>query len=85
MRTIRFRKYDPTDPRVVACQKAIRLSGGLTKLAKQLGGITPQAVYYWQIVPAGRALMVSLISGVSVHELRPDVFGSEPVRMRRTG
>lgn len=83
-------KYDADDPRVLALQKAIRLSGGITKLARQMtaGGekITPQGVYYWQIVPPERALRVSLISGVSVHELRPDVFGVEPPRrLRATG
>lgn len=75
-------KYDPGDPRVIACKKAIRLSGGITKLAKQLSTgedkISPQGVYAWEVVPAERALRVSLISGVSVHELRPDIFGVEP-------
>lgn len=79
-------KYAPDDPRVLALQKAIRLSGGITKLARQLGDITPQGVYYWQIVPSERALKVSLISGVSVYELRPDTFGVEPPRrLRATG
>jgi len=79
--------FSDNDPRVLACRKAIRLSGGTAKLARALG-ITVQAVSFWQIVPAERALRVSLISGVSVHELRPDVFGTEPQRQSgfaRTG
>jgi hypothetical protein len=76
-------KFDPADPRVVACKKAVQNAGGPTMLARKLTAdgapISVQGVHYWKIVPADRVLHVSLISGVSVHELRPDVFGTKPV------
>lgn len=70
-------RYSSDDPRVIACQTAIRAAGGQTRLAEALG-IKHQAVYGWEIVPAERCLQVSSLSGVSVHELRPDVFGTAP-------
>jgi DNA-binding transcriptional regulator YdaS (Cro superfamily) len=43
-------------------------------LAKQLG-VTVGAVWQWRQVPAARVLDVERITGISRHELRPDVFG----------
>jgi DNA-binding transcriptional regulator YdaS (Cro superfamily) len=60
---------------------AIRASGGLAALAKALG-ISPQAVDKWRRkgVPAERVLAVEATSGISRHELRPDLYpeASEP-------
>lgn len=40
--------------------------------------ITPQAVSAWTRVPAHWVLDVEAISGVSRHELRPDIYGPPP-------
>ena len=76
------RKFDPDDPRLVACRKAIANAGGFRALARQLK-VTPQAVFVWQMVPPERCQQVAVIADMSVYELRPDVFGAKPAR--RTG
>jgi DNA-binding transcriptional regulator YdaS (Cro superfamily) len=58
--------------------KALQSAGGPAALAARLDGITPQAISQWKVIPAGRVLEVERITGVSRHELRPDVFGNEP-------
>jgi DNA-binding transcriptional regulator YdaS (Cro superfamily) len=55
--------------------------GGIVALAARLG-ITKSAVSQWDRVPAEHVLRVSELTGVSVHELRPDVFGPTPVKHR---
>jgi DNA-binding transcriptional regulator YdaS (Cro superfamily) len=37
--------------------------------------LTPQAISQWKRVPADRAIDVEAVTGVSRHDLRPDVFG----------
>lgn len=53
--------------------KAIAASGSAVRLASGLG-ITSQAVGQWKKVPAERVLDVERITGVSRHELRPDLY-----------
>lgn len=47
--------------------------GAKAKIARALG-ITKQAVSQWRRVPAGRVLIVSEITGIPPHELRPDIY-----------
>ena len=54
----------------VAAQKV----GGPIALATALG-IKHPALYSWKRVPAERVLHIEKLTGVSRHELRPDVFG----------
>jgi len=56
--------------------RAIEAAGGLSKLAASLH-ITKQAVAQWDEVPPLRVLEVERVSGVSRHELRPDLYPSE--------
>lgn len=49
-------------------------AGGVVALARGLG-IKHTALYSWKKVPAERVLDVERLTGVSRHELRPDVFG----------
>lgn len=63
-------------------QKAIDAVGSQAALAAKIGK-TQQAVSHWLKkdgrVPAELVLAVETASGVSRHELRPDIFGLAPV------
>jgi len=48
-------------------------NGNLAALAEKLA-ISPQALSQWQRVPSARVLEVERITGVSRHELRPDLY-----------
>jgi DNA-binding transcriptional regulator YdaS (Cro superfamily) len=56
-----------------ALTKAIEAAGNKSALATALG-IKPQAVQQWTRVPTPRVLEVERITGVSRHELRPDIY-----------
>jgi DNA-binding transcriptional regulator YdaS (Cro superfamily) len=58
-------------------RQAVDKAGGVVALARQLG-VTKGAVSQWERVPARHVLEVEQLSGVSRHQLRPDVFGPEP-------
>ena len=61
-----------------ACIKAKEAGGGPTALAQALGGLTPQAVSQWRVIPPERALKVEEVTGISRHDLREDIFGPKP-------
>lgn len=48
--------------------------GRVTRLASACG-ITHSAVLQWPQVPADKVLEVERVTGISRHDLRPDVFG----------
>lgn len=54
--------------------QAAEKSGGIVALARELG-IKHTALYSWSRVPAERVLDIERITGISRHELRPDIFG----------
>lgn len=56
-------------------ERAILVAGSGKALA-QLLGVTPMAVSYWKVrgVPARHALPIEKATGVSRHELRPDLY-----------
>lgn len=54
-------------------RNAIEKSGGLSALSRQIG-ITRQAISQWDRIPAEQCRQVSEISGVPLHELRPDIY-----------
>lgn len=64
-----------------ALERAIKAVGGLEALAAPLG-ITKQAVSQWGKVPPLRVLAVERVSGISRHELRPDLYPCEPAEVR---
>lgn len=61
------------------CNRAIGRAGGPAKLAAAITcrsvKITPQAISQWKRVPPDRVIVVEEITGISRHELRPDIFG----------
>lgn len=61
-------------PPKAALTRALAAAGGCAALAKTLG-ISSQAVSQWPQVPPTRVLDVERVSGVSRHELRPDIYG----------
>lgn len=56
---------------------AAKREGGLVALARKLG-INHQSFYSWKKVPAERVLQFEALTGVSRHELRPDIYGPAP-------
>lgn len=65
------------DPSLV---RAIEAVGSSQELARKLG-ITPQALSQWLRVPPLRVLDVERASGVSRHDLRPDIYPSTPIML----
>ncbi|MDD2046134.1 transcriptional regulator [Pseudomonas putida] len=59
-------------------ERAIHTAGSGKALAELLG-VTPMAVSYWKTrgVPAKQALPIEKATGVSRHELRPDIYPTE--------
>lgn len=58
--------------------RAIDLLGGPTKAAAALGAKHPSVILNWRTrgrVPHNMVLAVEEATGISRHELRPDVFG----------
>jgi DNA-binding transcriptional regulator YdaS (Cro superfamily) len=58
-------------------ERAAQAVGSRTELAKRLS-VTRSAVSQWEKrkrIPASRVLEFEQITGISRHELRPDIFG----------
>jgi DNA-binding transcriptional regulator YdaS (Cro superfamily) len=51
--------------------------GSDTRVAEYLG-ISRQALQQWERVPVRHVLALEALTGVSRHELRPDVYGPAP-------
>lgn len=64
-------------PAMVSILKKLKDAGwGPTRLAAELK-IKPQAVSQWdEAVPAHRVPRVSMLTGVPMHELNPEMFGA---------
>jgi DNA-binding transcriptional regulator YdaS (Cro superfamily) len=60
-----------------AVDEAVRREGSLKIVARRLE-ITTQAISQWERVPSHHVLALEEMSGISRHELRPDVFGPPP-------
>ncbi|WP_092047071.1 transcriptional regulator [Methylobacterium pseudosasicola] len=56
-----------------ALQRAIEAAGGTKALSRKIG-ISSQAISQWQECPPLRVLGVEEASGISRHELRPDLY-----------
>lgn len=68
-----------------ALDRAVQSAGSQQALA-QLLGIKPPSVSGWydrRRVPAERCIAIELATGVSRHQLRPDVFGPDPAESQR--
>lgn len=61
-----------------ALDKAIRIAGNASKLAERLG-ISSMAVSHWKnrykgVIPSDHVLPIFNMTGVTPHELRPDLY-----------
>ncbi|UMB78842.1 helix-turn-helix domain-containing protein [Dickeya fangzhongdai] len=61
-----------------ALDKAICNMGSATKLAETLG-VSPMAISHWKkrhrgIIPSNHVLQIYQATGVTPHELRPDLY-----------
>ena len=56
--------------------EAIRVAGGVSQLARQLG-ISQPSVSNWMRVPAERVISVETATGVNRAVLRPDLYGAQ--------
>lgn len=63
---------------IKALEKAIKLAGGVNALASALG-IKHPGIIQWRLrgVPAERAHQIAKLTGVPVHELRPDLWSAQ--------
>jgi DNA-binding transcriptional regulator YdaS (Cro superfamily) len=62
-----------------AIERAIDAAGGLSALSRKLGDISPQAIFKWRRggVPSKRVIAVERVTGITRHELRPDLYPIE--------
>ena len=62
-----------------AVERAKAAANGATGLAQALSDagspITSQAISQWEVVPVRKVLAVEAVTGISRHELRPDIYG----------
>ncbi|MBP1034871.1 helix-turn-helix domain-containing protein [Serratia fonticola] len=61
-----------------ALDKAIRRAGNATKLAEKLG-LSSMAISHWKnrykgLIPSDHVLPIFNLTGVTPHELRPDLY-----------
>jgi len=54
-------------------QEAIRIGGGVSRLAQALG-LDVSTVSGWRRIPASHVAAITRLTGVEPHHLRPDVF-----------
>lgn len=67
---------DEREHMTAALRRAIEQAGGASAIGVALG-ITPQAVGQWTICPPLRVRDIERLTGVSRHELRPDIYPRE--------
>ena len=54
-------------------RKAIEKTGSVKALAEALG-IKPQGIPQWKHVPIQHARTIEILTGIPLHQLRPDVW-----------
>lgn len=67
-----------TKPNAIV-ETIIKALGGPTKAAEALGLSGPSVILNWRArrqVPADKVIAVEAATGISRHQLRPDIFGT---------
>jgi len=62
---------------ITIVKQAAEKAGGVVALARELG-IEHPSLHSWKKVPASRVLDMERITGISRHDIRPDIFGEKP-------
>ena len=62
---------------------AIDRAGGPRAVSREVK-LTRQAVAKWEEIPPRHVLALERLSGVSRHDLRPDIYGPKPGPLRRS-
>lgn len=52
---------------------AVRVAGNVNRLAR-LVGVPHQSIYKWRRIPAERVQIIAKMTGLSRHQLRPDLY-----------
>lgn len=76
----------PESEQPTLIERVICAAGGLSPLARKIG-IKPPSVHEWKVrgqVPGNRVLAVEAVTGISRHELRPDIYGESPTGVVRS-
>ena len=71
-------RIEPPARRSVVILCGHEVTRGSQKAIAQALGVTQGAISQWTQVPADRVIAVEQITGISRHDLRPDVFGPAP-------
>lgn len=61
-----------------ALYRAVQKAGGPSAVARSIS-IKPQAVSQWTVCPPIRVIELEALSGISRHELRPDIYPAAEV------
>lgn len=70
-------------PMIEIVREAASRTGGVVALARELG-IKHTALYSWRRVPDKRVLQIERLTGISRHDMRPDIFGPPSKKPRTT-
>tara|TARA_B100000586_G_C19912435_1_gene343752 strand:- start:454 stop:678 length:225 start_codon:yes stop_codon:yes gene_type:complete len=66
----------------LALEKAIKIAGAQTKLSQAIGS-SQQNISYWlrtgKVAP-DKVILIERVTGVSRHELRPDIYPPEDTK-----
>ncbi len=77
---------EPRKPEERALNRYLKSERGRFKHLAEAIGVFPSAISQWTKVPAERVLAVEEFTGLSRHDLRPDLFGPAPKpAKKRTG
>lgn len=60
-----------------ALKRAIKKAGGGSALARALN-VDRRQVFQWKRAQPQHVLQIESLTGISRHELRPDIFGKKP-------
>lgn len=62
---------------------AIQKAGGPAAVSRECN-LSRQAVAKWDEIPPKHVLAIERLSGISRHELRPDIYGPKPGPLSRS-
>ena len=70
-------------PKAGALSDWLKRNRGGQKLIAEALGCTPANISQWTKVPAEYAIRIETLTGLSRHDLRPDIFGDHPAASKQ--